>query len=241
MQCRKCCWRGLGWLTPWTWGERKTAKNLKTGRQNCTLAGTGICTRLEVDCCTAGTWFHSAKGDRSRSAGRVPCFPSRCPPARCLRCAPTTPLLCALITVSHQPPAHGQTGTVCLDGHCLSCMLCHCCHPAALGMALTFHLHCQGHRQAAAENNRECQPESDILFKPQENAQGLLGASLARRTELPTMTMCKFFLVLAQLLIGRGSDLNSTGEAQLFPNVKSYCSKTFAFAQLVVIQSMLYM
>lgn len=54
------------------------------------------------------------------------------------------------------------------------------------------------------------------------------------------MTMCKFSLTLAQLLIGRGSDLNSIEEAQLFPNVKSYCSKTFAFAGLVAIQNMLY-
>lgn len=54
------------------------------------------------------------------------------------------------------------------------------------------------------------------------------------------MTTCKFSLIPAQLLIGRGSGLNSIGEAQLFPNVKSYCSKTFAFAWLVVIQSMVY-
>lgn len=54
------------------------------------------------------------------------------------------------------------------------------------------------------------------------------------------MTTCKFSFIPAQLLIGRGSGLNSIGEAQLFPNVKSYCSKTFAFAWLVVIQSMVY-
>lgn len=165
-----------------------------------------------------------SKGRQEPQCWESACFPSRCPPARCHHWAPTTPL-CVLITTPRQPPAHGQPCTVCLHGHCLSCMLCHCCHPAVPGMALTFLLCWQGYRQAAVENNRECQPKSDILFKPQENAQGLLWSSLVRRLELPTMTMCKFSLILAQLLIGRGSDLNSTGEAQLFPNVKATAAK----------------
>jgi len=55
------------------------------------------------------------------------------------------------------------------------------------------------------------------------------------------MTMFKFSPIPARLLIGNSSDLtNSIGLAQLFLNVKRYCSKTFAFALLVVIESMLY-
>lgn len=61
------------------------------------------------------------------------------------------------------------------------------------------------------------------------------------RFELSTMTMFEFSLVPAQLLIGNSSDLtNSIVVAQLVPDVKSYCRKTFAFALLVATQSMLY-
>lgn len=105
--------------------------------------------------------------------------------------------------------------------------------------AFAFSLRWQRYRRTAVENSGYYQSESDVFFNRQ-NAQGWLWALPATRFELPAMTAFIFSLIPAQLLIGNSSDLtNSIGMAQLLPNAKSYCSKTFAFALLVVIQSML--
>ena len=191
-------------------GERKKAKNCNKRQTKLNFGSYWDLNLLGVVCCTVATLFHSAKG--------------KLPP-------PLLHIFSSLHPVS--APRHGQRctalpATVCPARSATTAI------PTALATAFTFSLHWQRYRQTAVENNGYCQFESDILFNWQENAQGWLWALLSMRFELPTMTLFKFSLIPAQVLIGNSSDLT------MFPNVKSYCSKTFAFALLVVIQSMLY-
>lgn len=211
MWCRKYQRRGLGWLIPWTQGEKRKEKKQKTvkkPRQTWTLApaGMGICQKR-----IAAAFFHSAKGNR---------------PAPCRCNAPTIPFPLFFITASHRCVSPG-TDSAAQPGR------------SALATAFAFSLRWQRYRRTAVENNGYYQSESDVFFDWQ-NAQGWLWALPAMRFELPAKPAFKFSLIPAQLLIGNSSHLtNSIGMAQLLPNAKSYCCKTFAFALLVVIQSML--
>lgn len=233
MWCRKCCWMGLGWLTPWTWAERKTAKNLKTGRQNWLVLGSALvrsgllhCSHLGSQCKGRQECWESALLPATLPTCSVPSLPSHHPSAgcshHCVTAAPST--WTAMDSLSRWPPSvcPARSATAATQQRWEWHSHCICAGRATDRQQLRI-IDCASLRVTFYLNHKKMHRGCcELLWQGDLNCQ---------------LWLCANFL-LSWHNCWLAKDQTWTAEAQLFANVTSYCSKTFAFARLLVIQSM---
>lgn len=229
--------RCLGWLTTLNirWKEEgKKQKTVKQSWQSWTLAS-AICWVLnmfEVDYCTVATLFHSTRGNKNFSIESMP------------------PLWSVPTQHSHHP----------------SCTFCHHCFPSVphwrwhyIALLLLpflhtlqllpctqcwkphLHLLCTGRSTDRQQLRIKDIASLRVTFYLTDKKMHRGGCELYQQRDLSCQLWLssKSSLIPTLLSTGSSSDLkNGIGVAQLFLNIKTYWSKTFAFALFIKVQNM---